>query len=224
MGSTISRNTVEAVTDILINVNLNSIQTCQSTIRSVQEIIIEGNNIDISGINLSQVVNTDLTCVQSTDTKTNIDNNIKIAIDQISKAINQQFHIGGVDAENTTSFVTRLSTSINQTFIQTCTNNLVANQVIDVKGTNIKFTNSNFDQNVNATQSCIKSDSSVVSDQNSLSQHITQTATAEVESLFGSIVGMIIASIVFIVIIIVILNSSGGSSGSTTVKLDAPKK
>ena len=130
------------------------------------------------------------TSVLTADMKTSIDQDFKNIVAQQAKAINQNASLNpsSTEASTTTTLVTNLGQSINNSFTNTCDTKVVTNQAIvisdctdlNIERVSLKALQQNF-------TSCVGNDKSVVDAKQALENHITQISSATVQDAIAAI-------------------------------------
>jgi len=218
MGGDVSKNIVDISTKILTNVAITSTNECQVVIDSLEEItIINSSGVNISGVNFTDTIGVNQSCVSKASTQNQVSANVKNVANQIAKTIDQAFEIprGTRESENVAKVMNELATNITETFNQKCNTNLNSDIVVKIIASNdVVFFNDNFQVNIDDTQSCIEQNIDKTNITNQLSNQISQTASTEVKSILGALI--------FIVIIILVIGGGlilGGEKALTNWKL-----
>ena len=210
MGGPKATNTAKNVAKFITNVGVDTLQGCNTTINQSQIVSVKNvgpdGNVTIGNITESQAVSTNLDCVQSSTTQTAIDNALSQAATQAASAVNQQFSIPGTSAEadNVITQVTELKNQISLSFTQECVAIIAQDQVDTIEDVdkNVTEGNINYTQTVDAVSSCVQNSDNVTNATNSLTQTLSQTATATIENFMGPLIAIIIVIIIVFGLII----------------------
>jgi len=207
MGPTKASNSAKSVAKAITDVGVQVIQGCNVAVSQNQIINANGNagSIDISGIDWSQAVTTNLQCVQNSTTQTTIDNAMSQAATQAAAATNQEFNISGeTEAANVSEQIEEIKNAISLSFQQECTGLISQNQIANLNNnTNqVSLGNLNWSQTADAVANCIQTSDAVTNATNSLTQTLEQTATATVESFLGPFIAIIIVIVIVIGLVI----------------------
>lgn len=207
MGGAYAKNTIDEAAKIMTSVAIEASQSCQSVVTQSQGLTIvaqKGAHVTIGPTAFSQVVSLNTQCLTEDTAQTDITSELDQAATQIAKAISQNFNLpgGGSTAENTAKLLAELSNEINVSFTQTCAN--IVNQAQNVNivasdtGTTVAVATLDFDQEVDAIINCVQNTSNVSQVKNTLTQTLTQEATAIVENAAGLIIFIVAIVLVFL--------------------------
>jgi hypothetical protein len=148
-----------------------------------------GGDVIITDIDWSQYTSANVEGVQQAVASTDVQNQIKQAVTQLSKQISQSFsfRIGDSSSEeNITNLTTKLSTEIQNVFTTSCTSSILQNAVFNVKDTGgnviIRFFKSK--QVANSFVKCAQDSDTVNKAKNDLINEISQTAIMKEVGMF----------------------------------------
>lgn len=215
-SSTIVNDTVKDLTQVVNE----STSSCVFTANEDQNltIIANGANVTVGTINFEEYASVDTSCIASTTVSNNITEELKEEIKQVTKAINQALDLnpGSTDASAVTNIVTQLATNIKNAYTGSCKDafNQTESATIDASnGATVNVEVLNYSTTFDSVQDCVFTDKDVTSSSQQLQQTISQSATAEVESLLGPL--LLIFLIIIIIVGVVLL---GGAKGLTNPK------
>ena len=209
MGPTKATNSAKLVAKTITDIGVSVYQGCNTAITEDQSLTVtatDGSTINIGDIDWTQVVNSNIACVQSSTTSTAIDNAIEQAAQQTASATNQEFNISGeTESNNTVTQIEAVKNAISLAFQQECTGLISQNQNVNftaADGSTVTVGNLNWQQTADAVSQCVQDTDAVTNATNSLSQSLEQTATATVESFLGPFIAIIIVIVIVIGLII----------------------
>ena len=191
MGGVSSKDQVAVTTNAFIDVANSAVQKL-STISICNQGIVVSNckTVNITDVTEDCINYTSGTSVLTADMKTSIDQDFKNIVAQQAKAINQNASLNpsSTEASTTTTLVTNLGQSINNSFTNTCDTKVVSNQAIvisdctdlNIERVSLKALQQNF-------TSCVGNDTSVIDAKQALENHITQISSATVQDAIAAI-------------------------------------
>lgn len=239
MGQTKSKNSVESVTNSMmevVNSNVNSNVTSVDLSQAIK--IVQGDNSTISDTNFKQkqafVVNSET--MQSATNRTTLENNLDQQAKLSASATNTAFNFSpnSTQANNVTKYVTDIKNSIYNSFTNTCSNSVNAEQLVDIEmGNNATIRNVTFDQDQSGKLmvKCIQNTQSYTEAVNNLQQYLDSNSSSTVSSpITWIIIGIVVIVVVIAIIIGLIIffsvrnknktSKTGGSFGKTSDEID----
>ncbi len=231
MGGAKSKASSEVVSEIITNVLTQTILSCAISVAGEQGIDIEGSgNYYISGVDLSQNIIINASCIQDVNIINKLQEDIATAVTQVaqSKGIALLGAFQADRAETHSKVKQLISNSINQQTIQHCINNINMNQMIraHVTDANVVITNIKAQQLSDNTVKCSQNLAANTDLVQSLKTSSQQTSGAQQENPMNFLVEMVkqysIWIIVFIVVIgvAIIVYSFTGSESSPSVSYE----
>lgn len=208
MAPTKATNSAKQITNAITNVGVEVLQGCNTQISQSQNLNIIGNSgsVTTGNIDWSQVVSTNIACLQNSSTTTAIANAVTEAAQQTANVTNQEFNIpfGSNESNNIAEQITNVATQVNLAFTQNCIGIISQNQNVNVvnnSGVTV-LGNLNWSQTADAVSQCIQTTSAVTNVTNNLAQSLEQTATTTIESFLGPFIAIIIVIVIIIGLII----------------------
>jgi len=215
MGNSYATNVVNDQVNVLFDVMISTMLDCGTTINAGQNISADGcSNVSYSGITQEQIINVNVSCIQTNVASQDFDTKLQQAIKQMSDAVNQavDFNPGSTEASNTTNLVTTLATTVKETFVTNCVGNLVAQQSISCKNSsNVSFNAIMQSQAISLARTCTMSSQSVLKAKTDLIQQVSQSATATVKSILSGFLGLIIVVLIIVAAVIFLFTQTTGS-------------
>lgn len=220
MGNAYASNTVNDTIDELNESIFSATQSCNQTLQQLEELDIKNiHDFDFKGINFSEVGSTSMSCVADSTTQNNIQASMNTQIQQISKAVNQSLNLnpGSTEAQNNLKLLTQLKDVVYNSFVENCSAAITQSEIITITDSaNVDFGLINFSEAASNVLSCTQKSQAVSDMKTQITQQISQTATATVQSFLGQIflillmvvviIGMIeFGSVIKIIVIIVVL-------------------
>ena len=207
MGSTYSKNAVNAAINVISNVAISATNTCQTVYSQEQgfSVCANNSNVDIGNISFNEAIYTNIDCLNDPTVLTTINNDVSQTISQVATAISQAFQLptGGTDAQNVANATVDIANSVVEAFNQTCNVTLTQNQNVSICGSNntVIVGDVNFNETIDSTVSCIQKVLSENGVTNKVSQAVSQTATAKVDSILGAILMILIIIVVMVILV-----------------------
>lgn len=219
MGNAYAKNTLDDTIDELNESIFTASQGCKSTLQQLEQLNISHvNNTVFKGINLNEVGTISMSCMASSTTQNNIQASMNTQIQQIAKTVNQSLNLSGsTEADNNTKLLTQLKDVVYNSFVQDCSAAITQSEIVTLTDdSGDTFGIINFSESGSNVLSCTQKNQAVSDMKTQITQQISQTATATVQSFLAQIflillmvviiIGMIeFGSIVKIIVIIVIL-------------------
>lgn len=205
MGQASSTNQINNVTNSLTNVVNTAVQKCLSSVQAQQTNALTasgpGSTISNSQFNFGQSAIVDFSCLQSSDTKTAISNNMALTAQQQASATNSALSFTGTRANNVTNAITNLANQITNAYSATCANAINVNQTNTVTasdGGKINNVVLNANQAIQSVVNCVQNNQQVTDAKAQVQNAIGQTATTKVQWLT---IGGAIALVVILILI-----------------------
>jgi len=210
MGNVQAKNEVDSAIAASVSILNSSIQTCETSLSQNESIIVKDcPNIDIENVNFNESGTVNVSCAQTNSVTQNVKNQVDAQMTQMAEAIKQalSFNPGSAEANNIDRLSVQLSTSVVNTFSQSCIPSVSNNETISASCTGadgtatIKFVN--FNEYDSATSTCVQNNNSVQTIANSIKAIIDQSATAKEAPLFslGLVIIIIVAIFLFVFLV-----------------------
>ena len=213
MGVSVSTNSAEQVNAVANDVAVTFSNTCKSSISQQTGLNLVDCNLTIQdGIDLNQVANVSVTCLQNSSFQSTMTDAISDAVSQKANSITQS--LGGLsvsDANTVSSLSNLLAQSVVQKYTQTCVNGISSDNIINCKGSNITAGYIKTQNTVNDYNTCTQQDHGEAAIVSRMQDIINQTATATEENSFNALIGA--GLLVIAVIAIFFVNSVSGNIG-----------
>lgn len=224
MGA-ISSNVAESVAKQLISVTNSTLSTCKMTSQQQQSAVITvGSGSNFSGtFNWNQQIGLRQDCVSNATTANQISQDMAQKVDQVAKAVAQQFQLSAAVSSNVTRLTSEMATAISNSFTNECSNFGTQQQalVISTSDNTRSSVFANWNQVYDSTLNCVQKSAAVNSAQQKLQTAISQEASATVENFLAGIIAAVAAVFAFIGIIFFVIIFMSRSS-SSTVTVEAP--
>ena len=209
------------ITNAVSTAIINNSSSCATT--SVNNIdfnfgAVDGN-LTIDGADLSQKINLNTSCLQSSVTNTQIQNDIKNSLTQSLAALNMNALSANTNV-NTNNSINNFTNTFNINNVKTClansqnSTNIKSNSV----GGNVTLKNITVSQVQDIVSNCIQKDDATTVLNNALQQEVGQTVTN------NSILMYAVIAIVVIIILSIIASIFKGSSSSSNSINPSPTK
>lgn len=229
MGAAISKSSVETdiVNSIITNILMTSSQSCTSSVSAEQKIKIGdikavGCTVNISGISQVVDINQNFSCVNSSNTDSELQNKLQTDLEQKLKAVTegQVFGYSNSDAKVLNKLKNDVVTNVNMSSIATCVSSALSDQMIDITGLTVRCRRgeslniTSVKQQVTMTQvtECINKDAKAASAINAFETKMKTVAEAHTKGLDLALLGGGSSSVscfsVVIVIVMLILSST----------------
>lgn len=222
MGVNYSSNTATEAVSILNTVVNSSTTNCKVSTSEVQEFgfnYLNGTTVDVN-INADQITFINTECFSTTSFNTSLTNSISQAATQLATAISQQFSLPAFsEADNVVQITAQLANTIQNTFVNNCSQTLSEVQQYTVNGANNSHIigTLNFQQGLDDVNQCIFKNSAVNSLQNKLAQAVSQSATAKTANTIAGIIAAAFGSFFLIVAVVFVLLAFGVIGGGKSV-------
>lgn len=186
-----AKNTIDAFVSSTVNVlnqTVLSVSVQQTQSQSMKIVDIKGD-VNISGLNWSQVVSVDTTAFQTAVVSNDVQNKVEALVSQAINQITQTFSFRVADKseiENLTKMITQLSTNITNSFKTDCLVNIIQTQSFSIERVDGSVTVNNVDwsQASGVVLKCIQNSDTVNKSVNDLIAEITQKGTMKQAGMF----------------------------------------
>lgn len=204
MGNSSARNILDSYTNAMISVANNVIQDCDVTANSQQQIFINNcGQVLIQDFNIARTLNVDSTCVQSSISTNNIDQQLTQIATQMATAINNNLNLTGTaTADNITNLSINLSTAIRNEAAQNCSSLFGVRQSINIDCSQSPFPRATVSGIKGSTTgdiitNCLQQSNNVNNIKQQLQVIIDQKASATVENGLIFIIYLVVGIILF---------------------------
>lgn len=210
MGNANATNQLNSAITDSINILTTTTQNCVPKSNQSQIIDVSGCcNVNLNGVTYDQLSFVNTTCVENATSNTTTQIDVKNQVKQKAASIVGELGLGTADASNVINTMIDLSTSIINSFSQSCAASISNEQVLSIKcpstcdcatspaGCTANIDNVALYQSADQLATCTLTSSSVTSAKDSITQIIDQSATATVQGLGGLILLIIIIVLVF---------------------------
>lgn len=230
MGAAISKSSVEndIVNSIITNIMMSSSQSCTSSLSAKQEIKIGdinaiGCTVNISGVSQVMDINQNFSCVNSTNTDSELQNKLQAELDQKLSAITkgQVFGYSNSDVRALNKLKNDVVNNVNMSSIASCVSSALSDQQVDISGITIKcrkgqslnITSIKQELTMKQVTECINKDTKASKAINDFETKIKTVAEARAEGLDltlmgGGISGVCCSFSVVIVLVMLILSNT----------------
>lgn len=212
MGGLVSKNVVNDVTNVLVNVQTNLSQDCFAVVSQSNNIscvnVNTGGSFNINQTNnaggpgLQQI---NVSCFQTTVNSTQVTNNLEETINNLSKQSAASLSASSVESDNLTSLIRNLSTNIQTSISSTCATQVSQANSLDCSGITVPQGDVVVNQ-ANYTSllfNCVQNTDNVITAQNKIITAIQQSADQVQQDLLrnlailGGVIAVIIALVIF---------------------------
>lgn len=216
MGNVEAKNILENTIDQSLVILNQTTQQCETPLIQSIGVNISGcSNVILSDFTLRQTGEFNIECATAASSTNEIESTISTQFTQASEAINQSLNLnpGSTSAENITSLMQKLSTSITSTYSQECIASTIQTQQVNVTnctgpdGGTVRLERFNFEQISKGTATCTQETDAVSSIKSQVENIIDQSAKAELQNALGPI----LIIIVLVIIVIIIFYTQGAS-------------
>lgn len=132
IGGTRSKNSVESLTEIAVNVTQKTVNECSSSIQNVQNIEVDwvAGDVDLSGLNLTQNASINMECLMTASKQNEIQNEIANALAQHAAAQSEGAlqSLGGTQADAAALIKNKFQSSVKQEDVQRSTSMITQEQ------------------------------------------------------------------------------------------------
>lgn len=207
MGANVSQEVSTQINSIFNVVN-NTTETCVQRGTQTQNLSIQcpacpgGTNVTVSNITFNESAVYNTSCSAAVSNNTQIQQDIQNQVDQTAKAIAQQFQLSQADASQVTKILTQISNNITNATVVNCVQSVAQNQGLEIfcpenpnagNGVcNITVTGISYDERFTPINNCLLQQSNSTGLVQQITNIAQQSATAEVESLLGPLLAIII--------------------------------
>jgi hypothetical protein len=217
--------TSASVTSAVANTMLAAVQNCGASASGSQGLNVSGTGNTVTGVNQSQNISINLSCLSDTSTiqamQTSISNAITQQVTQSSVAL---LSIGMPAAAAASAISNEVTNNFTSSAIQNCMTGINGSQNVSVSGTNNVVSGVTQAQALTSISNCaqkiLNNMSTVTTATNAADQALTNTSTNPLDflsSIFSSItttVALAIGGVITVIILVIVLIASGGHHSS----------
>lgn len=201
----------KVVTDIVNKSIMENVSQCSSSVTAQQNISVSASgDIVVGDIGQSQRVSLDFSCLQDSETQSDIKNDIagklNAMLDQKLKG-SPLFSNTNASNEQKTSMITKVTNSIEFSNMSTCQADASALQDINIETTDGKIIAGNItqEQGIDLVASCTSNQSGLQEAINEITQEVDASNKQVVENTQFGMIALISAVAVVIIMIIIIM-------------------
>lgn len=214
MGGASSSSRSESITEVASNAAINVVSKCSTGSSNSQGINITGSSdINISGVDMNQVIKIDISCLQDAKTLTDMQSAIQNSLEN-SSITKSQALLGAMqrDSSNSSTVIKNIvSQSITSNLISEMANQLNNAQVINISGSSgVKLNGLKFNQVADLVGKNVQnalSQNKIISD--AINESKTSSST-EQTNFISDIINSIMGNFMMMFIIVIILVLVGG--------------
>lgn len=227
MGAHQTKNTSTDVTNLMTSVMQKTVQSCTTEAEAGNAFSVSGSGDVAQNISQKSVITVNANCAANLTKSSDLSNAIQNSITQgLSDSSDFGSGLFSVSSDiNTANMQNNISSTVSNTSIETCLNQLDQRNIISVSGANDAIDNVKQDSVGSLMTSCLLKDSQVSDALNGITnaanQHATYKAKGPISDISDALSSLISApmkmiGVLFIVIICFVilykLMSSGGSA------------
>lgn len=242
MGGSESRTVIKQTIQDVATIIQKDHQDCSTTLSAEQILNIAGNNIDVSGVNMTQKTMMDVQCVGASEISAEMLAEIKSKVKATYE--NKSDLLAGILSRSDSSIEQTLDSfsemMVNKEMLQSCALNANDIQILNITGNNIKVSDITMEQTLDIFKSCVmdsavdvikklgydfdaEADTKV--EQSVLGNTITAIGKAVgslIQGLFTGLATPLLMLFVLLIIFIIIITVIGKSLGGGGTKVVVP--